>query len=86
MECEASFGEFEIAYQVHGEGPPLLLVPGITSTATFSSTDMRPAQFWALSAFWKLPNTNRSSAKAPRVGASSSQARTSGSVAEGSFI
>ena len=30
MECKASFGEFEIAYQVHGEGPPLLLVPGVT--------------------------------------------------------
>ena len=33
MESTANFGEFEIAYRVHGEGPPLLLAPGVTMSA-----------------------------------------------------
>ena len=33
MDRTATYGEFEIAYTVHGEGPPLLLVPGVTQSA-----------------------------------------------------
>ena len=33
MECEVDVGGFSIAYTVQGEGPPLLLVPGVTMSA-----------------------------------------------------
>ena len=33
MECRANYGEFEIAYTVRGEGPPLMVVPGVTMSA-----------------------------------------------------
>ena len=33
MECEVDVGGFSIAYTVRGEGPPLLLVPGVTMSA-----------------------------------------------------
>ena len=33
MECEVDVGGFSIAYTVQGNGPPLLLVPGVTMSA-----------------------------------------------------
>jgi pimeloyl-ACP methyl ester carboxylesterase len=33
VQNRASYGDFEIAYTVHGEGPPLVLVPGVTQSA-----------------------------------------------------
>ena len=33
MERQANCGDFEIAYEVKGDGPPLLLVPGVTQSA-----------------------------------------------------
>lgn len=33
MQGRARYGEFEIAYTVHGDGPPLVLVPGVTQSA-----------------------------------------------------
>jgi pimeloyl-ACP methyl ester carboxylesterase len=33
MDRRVAYGDFEIAYTVHGDGPPLMLLPGVTQSA-----------------------------------------------------